>query len=120
MDAEDDAEDTSTAWSKLRRKHERGRASMQDVEAAEGAKTAAQAALASAKRRQRDVCDALLAFDESVFPEARYYAEHARVAPPQGLELLHESGLFLDRTLGDDYRVRQECVCVAARGWLRM
>ena len=50
----------------------------------------------------------LLSLDAVQYPEARYYADKAAggASPPQGLGLLHASGLFVDRQLDTDYEVR--------------
>ena len=95
------------ALNRLLRKQQRGRVhiSASDVEAAQKRKSAAQAAFSAAKRDMLCTRDVLGAFDESKFPEARYYAAHNNPAPLQGLDLLHESGLLVDRSLDDDYKV---------------
>ena len=113
LDAEDDAADAVATLTKLKNKHARGRASKQDVDAAAAAKSAAQAALAVARQLQRDVRDALLAYDGAKFPEARYYADHAGIPPVEGLQLLHESGLLVDRNADDDYEVSRGTVARA-------
>ena len=72
--------------------------------------SAAQAALSAAKAEERRLRDVLLSFDAGEFPETRYYVEPAASAVPQGLHLLHKSGLLVESSLERDYEVRLRAV----------
>ena len=93
---------------KLKRRQQRGHDHIrdEDIESAQQREAQAQQALAAARQRTQHARDVLLSLDAVQYPEARYYADkEAGRAPPNGLELLHASGLFVDRRLDTDYEV---------------
>ena len=94
----------------MRRGQQRGHVHIrdEDIEAAQQREAEAQQALTAARQRTQNVLDVLLSLDAVQYPEARYYADKAAggASPPQGLGLLHASGLFVDRQLDTDYEVR--------------
>ena len=93
---------------KLKRRQQRGHDHIrdEDIESAQQREAQAQQALAAARQRTQHARDVLLSLDAVQYPEARYYADtEAGRAPPNGLGLLHASGLFVDRRLDTDYEV---------------
>lgn len=107
MDAEDEAAEANADLDRLLRRQRRQRipASASDVRVARDRQSSSQALLAAAKAEARVAQDMLWSFDATEFPEARYYVHCVASCQPQGLDLLHASGLLVDRSLDGDYEV---------------